>query len=242
MSRTTTVVLVGLNAFVMARNLLGSDAAKKHVQDLHTEKVAFAPGGVIRVPHSFGNLNIEGWDRDEVEVTVHRCHSRDYEPAQVEEAVRALERIHVTTAKGPEEELVVSTVVPRKRFWRFWGGNGDVKLEYLIHVPQNSRLIVHHGPGNVIIANVSGDVEATSASGDILLLLNDSGTYSIDARSKLGTVASDLEGEAHRKHLSGSAFLSETSSPSSRIYLRTVMGGISIKLVPPEGREPAISH
>jgi hypothetical protein len=226
----------------MAHNLLGSDAAKKHVQDLHTEKVAFAPGGVVRVPHSFGNLNIEGWDRDEVEVTVHRCHSRDYEPAQVEHAVRALERVHVTTERGPEKELVVSTVLPRKRFWHFWGGKDDVKLEYLIHVPQSSSLIVHHGPGNVLIGNVSGNVEATSVSGDIMLMLSDSRTYSIDAKSKLGTVASDLDGEAHRRHISGSAFVSEAASPSSRIYLRTLMGGIWIKLLPPEGREVASVH
>src|SRR5579871_2708912 len=35
-----------------------------------TERVSFEPGGLIRIDGSDGTLNVEGWDRPEVEVTV----------------------------------------------------------------------------------------------------------------------------------------------------------------------------
>src|ERR1035441_4160304 len=118
---------------------------------------------------------------------------------------------------------------PHKRFPYLWGGKGGVKVEYLIHAPHDSRLVIQHGAGYVLVSGMTGDVEATSHSGDILLMLPDSGTYSIDARSKLGVVSSDFAGAAHRRHLVGSGFASVTSSPSHRIYLRTLMGGITIR-------------
>ena len=86
---------------------------------------------------------------------------------------------------------------------------------------------------------MTGDVEAASRSGDILLMLPDSGTYSIDARSKLGVVSSDFAGASHRRYLVGSGFARATPSPSRRIYLRTGMGGITIKSVPAEAEAPA---
>ena len=62
-----------------------------------------------------------------------------------------------------------------------------VTTEYQIHVPRASRLEIHHGGGYVFVADVTGDIEATSRHGDILLMLPGPGPYSIDAKSKFAT-------------------------------------------------------
>jgi hypothetical protein len=200
--------------------------------------VNFASGGTIQVRHSFGNLTVEGWDRPEVEVTVVKSRERYYEPEQREQAARGLERVRIAAERRSDRELTISTTAPHKRFPFLWGGKGGVKVEYLIHAPRDSRLVIQHGAGYVLVSNMTGDVEATSRGGDILLMLPDSGTYSIDARSKLGTVSSDFAGDAHRRYLVGSGFARATSSASHRIYLRTRIGGITIKSVPAEAEAP----
>jgi hypothetical protein len=82
-----------------------------------------------------------------------------------------------------------------------------------------------------LVSNVIGDIEATNGSGDILLMLSDSGTYSVDAKSKMGTVSSDFEGATHVRHFVGEGFARASQPPSHRIYLRMGFGGITIKKV-----------
>ena len=260
------VVCLGMSVLGTAP-LFGGEGTKRPVEVTSTERFGFASGGVIRLKDSFGSLNVEGWDRAEVEVTVIKSMDRYYEPKQQEQAARALERVRTVTDRRSDTELEISTVLPRKLFARLLGGKGGVMrsagatldkvtgiarhplggkggwmLEYQIHAPRNSRLVIHHGPGRVLVSNVTGDVEATSRGGDILVMLPDSGLYSIDAKSKLGSVSSDFVGASHRRHLVGSGFALAVPTPSRRIYLRTGIGGITIKAVPVETEEPAAAR
>jgi hypothetical protein len=238
-TRGLTTLFLTLNALGVLLPAFGDETSTRPVEVVQTERLSFAPGGVIHVPHSFGSVTVEGWDRPEVEVTVVKSRERYYEPEQQEHAARGLERVRIVAERQSDSELTISTIAPHKRFPYLWGGKGGVKVEYLIHAPRDSRLVIQHGAGYVLVSNMTGDVEATSHSGDILLMLPDSGTYSIDARSKLGVVSSDFAGAAHRRYLVGSAFAHATSSASHRIYLRTRIGGITIKSVPVEAEAPA---
>jgi hypothetical protein len=241
-TRKLTALFVGLNVFGIHLPLFGDEATKKLVEIIHTEQVNFAPGGIIRVLNSIGSLNVEGWDRPEVEITVIKSMEHYYEPKQQEQAARTLERVHIVAEPRSDSELTISTILPRRLFAHLLGGKRGLMVEYQIHAPRNSRLVIHHGRGHVLLSNVTGDVEATSSGGDILLMLPDSGTYSIDARSKLGTVSSDFAGASHRRHLVGSGFARATPPPSHRIYLRTGMGGITIKTVPMEAEATVAAH
>ena len=239
MTRGLTTLLLALNAPGVLLPAFGDETSARTVEVVHTDRVSFAPGGIIHVAHSFGSVTVEGWDRPEVELTVVKSRERYYEPQGREQAARGLERVRIVAERQSNSELTISTIAPHKRFPYLWGGMGDLNIEYLIHVPRDSRLVIQHGAGYVLVGNMTGDVKATSRDGDILLMLPDSGAYSIDAKSKVGTVSSDLAGDAHRRYLVGSRFASATSSPSHRIYLRTLMGGITIKSVPAEAEAPA---
>ncbi len=121
----------------------------KQVQVANTERTNFAPGGLIRLDNSYGDVTVEGWDRPEVEVTVIKSMPFDYAPKHPELAAQHLELVGVAVeARRSDTELAIGTnLPPRKR--RYAGilpgkTTGGVMLEYLIHVPYDSRLAIRH--------------------------------------------------------------------------------------------------
>jgi hypothetical protein len=242
MTRRLTALFIGLNVLGVLVPLFGDDASKRPVEVVKTERVDFAAGGVIRLNDTYGYLSVDGWDEPQVEVTITKSTNRFYKPGQQEEAKRSLESIRVVTERLPENELSITTILASRK--GTWSPplppttKSGVIVEYLIHAPHDSRLVIHHGTGQVLVSNMTGDVEATSLSGDILLMLPDSGLYSIDAKSKLGSVSSDFAGDSHRRYLVGTGFANATPPPSHRIYVRTGRGGIAIKADPSDWIRP----
>jgi hypothetical protein len=206
--------------------ILPLSGTEQRVEVTKTERVSFAPGGLIRVNGSYGSLNVEGWDRPEVEITVVKSTEKYYDAKQREKAATLLEQAHISTERVSETELILSTHQDRK-----------ISVDYEIRVPRDSRLEIHHGTGQLLIANVTGDVRATGHRGDILLMLPDTAAYSIDAKTKIGVVTSDFAGDLHkRRYLLGERFAG--SSASRRLFLRMDFGGITIKNVPQEAEPP----
>src|SRR5437660_1959379 len=88
--------------------LLGNNPSRL-VQVTKTERVNFAPGGIIHINDSFGGLNVEGWDRPEVEITVTKFIWDASKPKQQQEAASRLEGVQVVTKRSSETELTIST-------------------------------------------------------------------------------------------------------------------------------------
>jgi len=143
-----------------------------------------------------------------------------------EKAAHRLDRVRISAERRSNTELAVSTT------------KSSLNIEYEIQVPRNSRLAIHHRVGYVSVSGVTGDIDATCHRGDLLLWLPEKGAYSIDARSKVGTVQSDLSGSFSSRYLVGRRFSRSDPSPSSRVYLRAGFGGITIKPVLPESEAP----
>ena len=88
-------------------------------QESSTERLNFAPGGIIRLNDSFGDVSVEGWDRPEVEITVIKTTTHYYKPQQQEDATRRLGLIRVVTDRRSAAELEISTILhPRRRLFR----------------------------------------------------------------------------------------------------------------------------
>jgi hypothetical protein len=100
MTRRLTTLFLALNAVGVLLPAFGDEMSARTVEVVHTERVSFAPGGVIHVSHSFGSVTVEGWDRPEVDVTVVKSRERYYEPKQHEQAARGLERVRVAELTG----------------------------------------------------------------------------------------------------------------------------------------------
>ena len=194
--------------------------------------MSFASGGTIRFNDSFGDLYVEGWDQPQVEMTLIKLF-QDYQPPK--NASEQLARVKFTTEHPSANELAIGTTIPPHHFFRHpFGGKGAVDVRYELRVPRDSHLIIHHGGGNILIGNVIGSIEATNREGDIVLMLPDAGPYSIDAKSKMGTVISGFAGNAHVRHFVGEQFAGADANSPRKIFLRVGFGGITIKEVPHE--------
>ena len=105
--------------------------------------------------------------------------------------------IRVATKRTSPAELTITTkLASRHGDWSpplpSIQTNG-VTAEYEIHVPRDSRLVIHHSVGYVHISGVTGDIDASVRRGDIMLWLPPN-SYSIDAKTRFGKVSSEVEG------------------------------------------------
>lgn len=241
MTRIPTAVILVLSIHYTVIPLIaagGADVIGKPPQLTTTDHLNFAPGGLIRIDGSYGTLNIEGWDKPEVEVTVTRSRPLRFgDSSKPDQDQHRLESITIKTALKSPTELTISTTLPSVH--RIWFSplprttTNDVDADYEIHVPRDSRLAIRHGVGFVQVRGVTGDIQASAGRADILLWLP-LGAYSIDAKTKFGIVSSELDGTASDRYLVGEHFARPTPAPSHRLDLRVGFGGITIRQIPPE--------
>src|ERR1022692_3460642 len=90
-------VLAGIPAGIPA--FAAVDTVGKPAETTASDHVSFAPGGLIRIDGSYGTLNIEAWDKAEVEVTVTKSRPLRFgdSPAPDRDQ-RRLESIGIKTA------------------------------------------------------------------------------------------------------------------------------------------------
>jgi hypothetical protein len=222
-----------LTLFACAGALASTGAASQHIGLVSTTyKAGVAASGTIQVINAYGEVNVEGWDRPDVEVTVTRSEFRRDDPRAREAAQQYLNRIHVNTTKAANGDLVISTSFPsRNRLIRLFRGWGDFTLEYRIQAPRSSRLVIREGKGDVIVTDVAGDIDARARVGDVMLQVPQGATYELNARCRLGTVYSDLAGTSHYALAFGHSLTSGDSKAAHHLFLRSGVGGITVQEV-----------
>jgi len=221
---------------------------KQSFEATSKERLDFQPGGTISLNNSYGYLTVEGWDEPEVEVIVSKATNRFYDPSEKEKAERGFEQVRVAVERRSDKELAISTTLPVLHgFPNSLLPSGHiivtmpktskrgVTVEYTVHVPRDSRLVIHHDYGYVWVGDVKGDIEVNSHTGDIIVMLPDPDTYAIDAKTRMGSISSDLMGRGNKEFLIGSRFVHGGQAPSRRILLRMGRGNITIKSGPPSG-------
>ena len=146
----------------------------------------------------------------------------------------------MVTERRSDKELAISTTLPARHgfpssilpsrrivFTMPKKSTRGVTVEYTVHVPRDSRLVIHHDHGYVWVSDVTGDIEVDSHTGDMIVMLPDPGPYSIDARTRMGSVSSDFTGKGHKRFLVGTHFVHAGQAASRRIYLRMGRGSIT---------------
>jgi len=227
-----TSVMVGFCLMGIGLPLFAQDQARQVVRVTNTEQVDFAPDGVIRLNTSSGNLTIEAWDQPGVEITTIKSTRSTYGPGEKDQAARCLDSVRVVTERRSSTELAISTVLPARGFLKGLVRKCGVSVDHRIRAPKDARLVIQHDTGYVFVSQMTGDIEAKSRRGDIMLMLPDPGPYAIDAKSKIGSVYSDFTGATHRKKVVSEQFTNANAGPSHRIYLRMGVGGINIMELP----------
>ena len=196
----------------------------KKVSVSTTELIPFANGVTVHLKDTFGEVYVEGWDRDEVEISLTRSTQKKYATDAQPSQSRRLEKIRLVTTKDAGGSLLVETKnIP------FMMKN-DLALEYKVRVPQAIYLKVKHSIGEVQIKNVIGDIEATCKIGEVVLRLPEKERYDVDARVKIGDVESDFGGQSKRQKLLGAKLTDEANrSEPHKLYLRVGIGEVQVK-------------
>jgi hypothetical protein len=220
--RTSLVI-----AILLALPLLADDLNKETLSTTHTDTFNVPTAGAIKIKNSFGEVDIDGWDRHEVEVTVVRSSQHFYDSAERGEAQRSLEGAQIKAEQDGNDVVISTAYIP-------WNGphglsrRSEIGISYHIKAPRASKLIVDHNSGGVNISNISGDIHAAVINGQITLSLAAAGQYAIDSQAKIGDVYSDFEGHYQRRHLLGKEFVRQSPAPAANLYLRVRYGDIMI--------------
>ncbi|MGH9832433.1 MAG: DUF4097 family beta strand repeat-containing protein, partial [Blastocatellia bacterium] len=193
---------------------------KREAEIKTTQTLEFGAKGTIQIVDSFGSVKVEGWDKEEVELTVTKRTQKKYEPKDLAKAAKGLERFKVTMEPvGETSMMVINTAYPSWTPARMFRGKTNLNLDYLIKVPRQSALLIKHGIGEVEVTNVSGDIEATASIGEISLKLPEDQSYAVDARVRIGDVSSEFGQTTHRQGMFavGAKLAGEPAAPTRRI-------------------------
>jgi hypothetical protein len=217
------------SALVLVLPLLADDRSKEALSSTHTERFNVSAAGAIRLENSFGEVDIDGWDRPEIEVTVVRSTERLYDAKMRIERQRRLDSVQITSRQDGNDVVISTAYPPRNGFTHPLSRRSDIEISYRIKAPRASKLIIGHNSGGVNISDIAGDVHATVINGQVTLTLAPGGEYAIDAQCKIGDVYSDFEGNDRRRRVIGEEFSRAGATPSTNLYLRVRLGDIIIQ-------------
>jgi hypothetical protein len=210
-------------------------AEKREAESTTTQSLEFSPNGTIQIVDSHGSVKIEGWDKEEVELTVTKKTQKKYESKDLAKAEKDLERVKVAMERvGESSILAIYTKYPSWTPARMFRGKTNLNLNYLIKVPRQSTLFIKHGIGEVHVTNVSGDIEATASIGEITLRLPEGNSYAVNARARIGDVSSAFGPATQRQgpFSVGAKLEGEPVASTRRVYLRVGIGDIQVTKLP----------
>jgi DUF4097 and DUF4098 domain-containing protein YvlB len=111
------------------------------------EHRAASPQGSVDIVNVAGSIDVQGWDKSEVEVTG--------------SAGKEVERVEVT---GDANRTTVRVILHNHGSW---GSGGDGEARLLIHVPAGSSITTSLVSANLKVSGVKGDAKLQTVSGNI---------------------------------------------------------------------------
>ena len=127
-------------ATVAAFPLLAADRFKQTIDATHTDRFSVSAAGAIRLENSFGEVDIDGWDRPEVEVEVFRSTEKFYDRKDKADAQRRLESVQVTAKQNGNDVVISTAYPPRNAFLHPLSRRSDIEIKYRIHAPRASKI------------------------------------------------------------------------------------------------------
>jgi hypothetical protein len=217
------VILIGL-----ALPLVADDSSRLTVNS--TERINAPTPGTIQFDHSIGEIDIEGWDQPDIELTttkwIEDVHTKGRASAEQRlGSVRA-------TVQRDGSHVVISTIHHKEKPFRHalsWRSN--VEITYRVKAPRGWGLVIDHNNRGINIVGMTGDIRATVTKGEITLALPP-GLQAIDAKSGFGNVYADFAGTSQRQRLFGKTFARASAQPGRNVYLRVGSGDIVIFQAP----------
>ncbi|MFH1942269.1 MAG: DUF4097 family beta strand repeat-containing protein [bacterium] len=207
--------------------LLMASTVKKEFK----KRFDFAPGGEVSVKNVNGNICLEPWDEESVEVYA----EIEVKAGSRREAEAFMEKVEIVIDHG-RGRLSVETDYPKSRggdsIWDaiFRGGRKpQVKVDFWIKMPSRTNLIVKSVNGRVEARDVEGKAELSTTNGQIQA---EGMRGSVDAHTTNGGIRVELtefdsRGQMSFKTTNGSITVTLPEDVKADIEVSTVNGGVS---------------
>jgi len=182
-------------------------------------------GQSIEVQGVLGNIRIEPWQRDSVEVSATR-HGRSTEPDVHFEVVRHPGGVTICAAY-PTEDSVPPNVCTPGATGQYNTRANDVEIEFVVRVPQGVNVVAATATGSISTGLLRGAVRAYSASGDIEIATTEfaaAESQSGDIRVSIGRTTWD--GTLQLTTKAGNIALALPPAASVEVSARTQTGTI----------------
>jgi len=157
-------------AFVLFAVHLGT--AQERVSKTWEEHFPLTNAGTLQLENKYGNITVNGWDRDEVAVKIDIVVNR----RKMEDAKELLGRIN-PNIKESKGFIAISSEVTKKNtgwFADFFNRTNPidldrsrVQIDYEVFLPQKAKLKVTNRFGDVLIEDWSGELNTLIEHGDL---------------------------------------------------------------------------
>jgi hypothetical protein len=138
-----------------------------------------------------GDIHVEGWDEPRVEIEAEKV----VRAASEEKANPLYDRIKIAV-EGADRQVVLRTLYPPRRLWRPFKGEAKLSVNFRIRMPYDANLRLECVDGDVRVQGIVGHERLRVNYGDVEIDVPS--VYrlrSLEARTWLGYVQSDLHGE-----------------------------------------------
>lgn len=216
------MILCVLSLFVFTSFASAQTVEKQRVYVTTTERIPFNNGVSVHLKDTFGEVQVKGWERNEVEIELKRGTQKKYSASEEAKEKRRLEKVKLAMTNNNGDLVIETQNMPFMK--------NNFSLEYKVKVPQAIFLKVKHGIGEVHIKNMLSDIEATVRIGELAVEMPENVPFDLDARSKIGEVESDFEGKYNRPKVLGAKMVGETKhSEPHKLYLRIGIGEVDVR-------------
>jgi hypothetical protein len=185
-------------------------------------------GGSFVLENVNGSVQVEGWDRDEVEVSAVKTGTSE---------VREVQQVQIEVDSEPGQ-VAVHTRYPK-------GEGAEVAVEYHVHVPYRVLLgSVGTVNGSVTVRGVEGGGELRSVNGNIEVS-NCSGRFS--EKTTNGDIRLELRrllegGPMNLETVNGSVLIGLPAGAKADLKALSMNGDVYSELPTPHGARPSAPH
>jgi len=147
--------------------------------------------GTLAIETRMGNLQVDGWDEPRLEIEAEKV----VEAGSKEKAESLYDQLKIVL-EGQDKQVRLRTLYPARRLWRPFRSESKLSVNFRIHMPFDANLALKCVDGDVRVGGLTGKQEIRVNYGDVEV--NVPSVYrlrSLDAKSLLGYVESDLHGE-----------------------------------------------
>ena len=184
--------------------LLAGALTATTLEETIDQTFAFAPGDLLELDNTNGNIYIEVWDRDEI----HILATKKVEVGNSGKAEAAMQDL-IIEVEPSSGGVRVDTIYPKRK--DSWFSSISMSVRYEIKLPASADLDVTTTNGNIKIGGVTGDLDIGTTNGNVSV--SDSGG-GLNAHTTNGSISAEL---------------TEISIGEDMVF-RTTNGGITLSI------------